>query len=85
MDSPLDTNTGPIQIGSSSLVLHEERREQPMTNKDMVPRPGTGPAPRSRTIPKGPKGKEAEGRKARERDLLDPPDSPQLNPSQDRK
>ena len=56
-----------------------------MTNKDMVPRPETGPAPRSRDIPKGPKGKEAEGRKAREKALLDPPDSPQLNPSQDRK
>jgi hypothetical protein len=56
-----------------------------MTNKDMVPRPGPGPAPRAGTVPKGPRRSEAEGRKAQQADLLDPPDSPQLKPSQDRK
>ena len=56
-----------------------------MTNKDMVPRPGPGPAPRTRTVPKGPQRTEAEGRKAQQTDLQDPPDSPQLKPSQDRK
>ena len=56
-----------------------------MTNKDMVPRPGPGPAPRGRAIPKEPKGREAEGRMTKERDLQDPPDSPQVKPSQDRK
>jgi hypothetical protein len=57
-----------------------------MTNKDMVPRPGPGPAPRVGTAPKGgkrdnraPKGPGAIS------DLEDPPDSPQLKPSQDRK
>jgi hypothetical protein len=58
-----------------------------MTNKDMVPRPGPGPAPREREAPKGPKRSDAE-RFADPNgtgDLLDPPDSPQLKRSQDRK
>ncbi len=52
-----------------------------MTNKDMVPRPGPGPAPRDRNPPQGPK-------KVNDRDGradMDPPDSPQVKPSQDRK
>ncbi len=58
-----------------------------MTNKDMVPRPGPGPAPRSREAPKGPKRDEAERQRGPglTGDLLDPPDSPQVKPSQDRK
>jgi hypothetical protein len=58
-----------------------------MTNKDMVPRPGPGPSPRSRDLPKAPKRDESARRDepATPRDLLDPPDSPQLKPSQDRK
>jgi len=58
-----------------------------MTNKDMVPRPGPGPAPRPREAPKGPKREEGDGVNASDapRDLSDPPDSPQLKPSQDRK
>ena len=58
-----------------------------MTNKDMVPRPGPGPTPRSRDVPKGPKRDDAEGQKgpSAERELSDPPDSPQVKPSQDRK
>jgi len=58
-----------------------------MTNKDMVPRPGPGPSPRSRDLPKGPKRDEFARRDepATARDLRDPPDSPQLKPSQDRK
>jgi hypothetical protein len=55
-----------------------------MTNKDMVPRPGTRPAPRNRGVPKGLKRQEGDAQ-ARGPDLLDPPDSPQLKPSQDRK
>ena len=54
-----------------------------MTNKDMVPRPGPGPAPQSRDAPKGPKREDSPVQK--ERDLIDPPDSPQLKPSQDKK
>jgi hypothetical protein len=58
-----------------------------MTNKDMVPRPGPGPAPRSRSAPQGPKRDEAQDSKGPglPRDLMDPPDSPQVKPSQDRK
>ena len=58
-----------------------------MTNKDMVPRPGPGPAPRSRTEPKGPKLDPGATRNepATPRDLSDPPDSPQVKPSQDKK
>ena len=58
-----------------------------MTNKDMVPRPGPGPSPRSRSAPKGPKREEGKGRTdpGVARELMDPPDSPQLKPSQDRK
>ena len=53
-----------------------------MTNKDMVPRPGPGPAPRSRSEPKLPrKGQLAGG----SRPEIDPPDSPQAPPNQDRK
>ena len=62
-----------------------------MTNKDMVPRPGPGPAPRDRSAPKLPKrttGQEADtqiqGRTGVD-PINDPPDSPQLKPSQDRK
>jgi hypothetical protein len=57
-----------------------------MTNKDMVPRPGPGPAPRGRAAPKGGKREDA-GRKepGTTGDIEDPPDSPQLKPSQDRK
>ncbi len=54
-----------------------------MTNKDMVPRPGPGPAPRDRNPPQGPK--KVEGGRRSEKDLMDPPDSPQVKPSQDRK
>ena len=59
-----------------------------MTNKDMVPRPGPGPAPRGRDAPKEPKRLNPEQAKAaslREGALNDPPDSPQLKPSQDKK
>jgi hypothetical protein len=59
-----------------------------MTNKDMVPRPGPGPAPRDRSAPKEPKRLDPEQTKASERRegaLIDPPDSPQLKPSQDKK
>ena len=58
-----------------------------MTNKDMVPGPGPGPAPRSREAPKGPKRDDAEADKGpgTTGDLQDPPDSPQLKPSQDKK
>jgi len=57
-----------------------------MTNKDMVPRPGPGPAPRDRDAPKGPKRTDGQekGRTATY-PLNDPPDSPQVKPSQDRK
>jgi hypothetical protein len=53
-----------------------------MTNKDMVPRPGPGPAPHGRDAPKGPK--RVDGRPTKQ-ELNDPPDSPQVKPSQDRK
>lgn len=59
-----------------------------MTNKDMVPRPGPGPAPRGRDAPKEPKRldpKAARDAAAAEGALIDPPDSPQLKPSQDKK
>ncbi|MDQ4137073.1 MAG: hypothetical protein M3158_12890 [Pseudomonadota bacterium] len=52
-----------------------------MTNKDMVPKPGPGPAPRDRNPPQGPK-KVDDGRRTPD---MDPPDSPQVKPSQDRK
>jgi len=59
-----------------------------MTNRDMVPRPGKGPKPRDRSAPKGPK---REDDRSSEREDgsppfdLDPPDSPQVKPSQDRR
>jgi hypothetical protein len=57
-----------------------------MTNKDMVPRPGPSPAPRDRSAPKEPKKLDP---RAAERlspnEIEDPPDSPQLKPSQDKK
>jgi hypothetical protein len=52
-----------------------------MTNKDMVPRPGPGPAPRDRNPPQGPKKEADRGPRLD----VDPPDSPQVKPSQDRK
>ncbi len=58
-----------------------------MTNKDMVPRPGPGPAPRDRAAPKDgrrrddPRG----GGPGLTGDLIDPPDSPGVKPSQDRR
>jgi hypothetical protein len=58
-----------------------------MTNKDMVPRPGPGPAPKDRNPPGGERGRE-NGKTpypgARD-PMIDPPDSPQVKPSQDRK
>lgn len=58
-----------------------------MTNKDMVPRPGPGPAPRTREAPKD--SKRTDFGRVRDPnatgDLLDPADSPQLKPSQNRK
>jgi osmotically inducible lipoprotein OsmB len=58
-----------------------------MTNKDMVPRPGPGPSPRDRNAPKEPKRLDPKAANAglTESDLNDPPDSPQLKPSQDKK
>ena len=57
-----------------------------MTNKDMVPRPGPGPQPKDRNPPQGPKKVEGPpSDKERENALLDPPDSPQVKPSQDRR
>ena len=57
-----------------------------MTNKDMVPRPGPGPAPKDRNPPQGPKKVQGpETAKERIDGLLDPPDSPQVKPSQDRR
>lgn len=58
-----------------------------MTNKDMVPRPGKGPAPRDRSAPKGPKRDNSGGDPdlGPTGDLMDPPDSPKVKPSQDRK
>lgn len=58
-----------------------------MTNKDMVPRPGPGPAPRDRSAPKGPKrdNSSVDPRLGPTGDLMDPPDSPKAEPSQDRK
>jgi hypothetical protein len=58
-----------------------------MTNKDMVPRPGPGPAPKDRNPPSGARGQQEADRKhpgARD-PMMDPPDSPQVKPSQDRK
>ena len=52
-----------------------------MTNKDMVPRHGPGPAPRDRNPPQGPKKDNGRGQQAE----MDPPDSPQVKPSLDRK
>jgi hypothetical protein len=58
-----------------------------MTNKDMVPRPGPGPAPRARTLPQQlrPTGPTAPPQPGVNGPFIDPPDSPQLRPSQDRK
>jgi hypothetical protein len=57
-----------------------------MTNKDMVPRPGPGPAPRDRDAPKGAKRIDGQDKGRTATDPLDdPPDSPQVKPSQDRK
>jgi hypothetical protein len=57
-----------------------------MTNKDMVPRPGPGPAPRGRDAPKGPKRTDGQEKGRTGVDPInDPPDSPQVKPSQDRK
>jgi hypothetical protein len=58
-----------------------------MTNKSMVPKPGPGPAPRSRSAPKGPKRDDTDRDPGlgETGDLRDPPDSPQVKPSQDRK
>jgi hypothetical protein len=59
-----------------------------MTNKDMVPRPGPGPAPRGRNARKEPKRldpRTASEVAVAEGSLADPPDSPQLKPSQDKK
>jgi hypothetical protein len=57
-----------------------------MTNKDMVPRPGNGPEPKDRNPPQGPKKVDgAPSEKERASALLDPPDSPQVKPSQDRR
>jgi hypothetical protein len=57
-----------------------------MTNKDMVPRPGPGPAPRDRSAPKGGKRQDvARKDPGATSDFVDPPDSPKVIPSQDRK
>jgi hypothetical protein len=59
-----------------------------MTNKDMVPRPGPGPAPRDRKAPKDSKragGAGPDRSRATPAPTDDPPDSPQVEPSQDRK
>ncbi|HEY8382851.1 MAG TPA: hypothetical protein VIL09_11950 [Microvirga sp.] len=58
-----------------------------MTNKDMAPRPGPGPKPKSGEAPKGPKrdDKDTGQGPGLTGDLIDPPDSPQVKPSQDRK
>jgi hypothetical protein len=57
-----------------------------MTNKDMVPRPGPGPQPKDRDPPQGPKRVDSPpSAEEREKALLDPPDSPQVKPSQDRR
>ncbi len=55
-----------------------------MTNKDMVPRPGPGPTPRDRSPPQGAKKVSDRDGRAAGPDM-DPPDSPQVKPSQDRK
>jgi hypothetical protein len=56
-----------------------------MTNKDMVPHPGPGPAPHDRAKPKEEGKKIPEAGQVAPAPEIDPPDSPQLKPSQDRK